>query len=86
MDCGNGLKCASGQCTSRDEQCKSIMGSYTQGTNDTYACDNSNCMLSCASPAFEETCYGLRQNFLDGTPCGSGGTCQNVSNSTCTCV
>jgi hypothetical protein len=54
------------------------MGGYTRGTNDTYACDDSNCMLSCASPAFEDTCYGLRQNFLDGTPCGAGGKCQNV--------
>jgi len=77
-DCGNGLKCASGQCTSRDQQCKTIMGSYTQG-NDTYACDNTNCMLSCASPEFGNTCYGLRQNFLDGTTCVGGGKCQNVS-------
>ncbi|KAL5113251.1 hypothetical protein ACEQ8H_008878 [Pleosporales sp. CAS-2024a] len=75
--CGNGLTCASGQCTSRDQQCKTVMGSYTQG-NDTYACDNSNCMLSCGSPEFGMgTCYGLQQNFLDGTPCTGGGTCQN---------
>jgi len=75
--CGNGLRCASGQCTSRDQQCKTIMGSYTQG-NDTYACDNSNCMLSCASPQFGRgVCYGLQQNFLDGTSCTGGGTCQN---------
>jgi hypothetical protein len=78
-DCGSGLKCASGQCTSRDQQCKTIMGSYTAG-NDTYACDNSNCMLSCASPQFGRgVCYGLQQNFLDGTTCTGGGTCQNVS-------
>ena len=75
--CGSGLTCASGQCTSRDQQCKTVMGSYTQG-NDTYACDNSNCMLSCASPEFgANRCYGLQQNFLDGTPCTGGGTCQN---------
>ncbi|KAH7392663.1 Metallo-peptidase family M12-domain-containing protein [Pyrenochaeta sp. MPI-SDFR-AT-0127] len=78
-DCGNGLSCASGQCTSRDMQCKTVMGSYTQG-NDTYACDNSNCMLSCASPEFgRNVCYGLQQNFLDGTPCTGGGSCNNVS-------
>ena len=77
--CGNGLTCASGQCTSRDMQCKTVMGSYTQG-NDTYACDNSNCMLSCASPQFGRgVCYGLQQNFLDGTACTNGGKCQNVS-------
>ncbi|CAA9960203.1 hypothetical protein CFE70_003648 [Pyrenophora teres f. teres 0-1] len=74
--CGNGLTCASGQCTSRDMQCKTIMGSYTQG-NDTYACDNSNCMLSCASPEFGARCYGLQQNFLDGTSCTGGGKCVN---------
>jgi hypothetical protein len=77
--CGNGLSCASGQCTSRDQQCKTVMGSYTQG-NDTYACDNSNCMLSCASPEFGRgVCYGLQQNFLDGTACTGGGRCNNVS-------
>lgn len=77
--CGNGLQCASGQCTSRDQQCKSLMGSYTQG-NDTYACDSSTCTLSCASPEFGYgVCYSLRQNFLDGTVCGGGGTCRNVS-------
>lgn len=75
-DCGNGLQCASGQCTSRDQQCKNIMGSYTTG-NDTYACDNSNCMLSCASPEFRGGCFGLNQNFLDGTPCVGGGQCSN---------
>ncbi|KAF2272835.1 zincin [Westerdykella ornata] len=78
-DCGNGLRCASGQCTSRDQQCKTVMGSLTQG-NDTYACDSSNCMLSCASPEFGRgVCYGMQQNFLDGTECGAGGKCQNVS-------
>ncbi|KAF1851957.1 ADAM 8 precursor [Cucurbitaria berberidis CBS 394.84] len=75
--CGNGMSCASGQCTSRDMQCKTVMGSYTKG-NDTYACDNSNCMLSCASPQFgSNVCYGLQQNFLDGTPCTAGGRCSN---------
>ena len=77
--CGSGLQCASGQCTSRDQQCKTVMGSYTQG-NDTYACDSINCQLSCASPQFGTgVCYGLQQNFLDGTPCGGGGKCENVS-------
>jgi hypothetical protein len=59
--CGNSsqhLECASGQCTSRDLQCKTLMGSYTSD-NDTYACNS--------------------QNFLDGTPCGGGGKCTNVS-------
>jgi hypothetical protein len=77
--CGDGLKCATGHCTSRDQQCKTLMGSYTQG-NDTYACDSLSCTLSCASPEFGSgVCYGLQQNFLDGTPCGGGGKCSNVS-------
>jgi hypothetical protein len=77
-DCGNGLKCASGQCTSRDQQCRTVMGEFTS-TNETYACDDSNCMLSCASPDFKPrgVCYGLQQNFLDGTPCGLAGKCSN---------
>ncbi|EON64711.1 hypothetical protein W97_03944 [Coniosporium apollinis CBS 100218] len=75
--CGDGLSCASGQCTSRDLQCKTVMGSYTRG-NDTYACDSSSCMLTCASPEFGPgICYGLQQNFLDGTDCAGGGKCQN---------
>ncbi|KZF19946.1 ADAM family of metalloprotease ADM-B [Xylona heveae TC161] len=80
QSCGNKtqkLTCASGQCTSRDQQCKTVMGSYTQ-TNDTYACDNNGCTISCASPEFgPNVCYGLQQNFLDGTLCGGGGHCQN---------
>jgi hypothetical protein len=76
-DCGSGLQCASGQCTSRDQQCKSVMGSYTQG-NDTYACDSSSCVVTCGSPEFgPNVCYSLQQNFLDGTQCSGGGTCQN---------
>ena len=79
QSCGNSLQCASGQCTSRDLQCKTLMGSYTTN-NDTYACNSQDCTLSCASPSFGPgTCYSMQQNFLDGTPCGGGGTCSNVS-------
>ena len=75
QDCGNGLQCASGQCTSRDQQCKTLMGSITTN-NSTYACPSSDCTLSCASP--NGVCYSMQQYFVDGTPCGSG-TCSNVS-------
>lgn len=76
-DCGSGLKCASGQCTSRDLQCRTVMGSFTSD-NDTYACNSQTCQLSCASPDFgRNTCYSMRQNFLDGTDCGGGGHCEN---------
>ena len=80
--CGQGsdrLQCASGQCTSRNQQCKTLMGSYT-AKNDTYACNSQDCSLSCASPEFGPgVCYQMQQNFLDGTTCGGGGKCQNVS-------
>ena len=79
QDCGNGLKCASGQCTSRDKQCQTLMGDMLSG-NQTSACDHGSCTLSCSSPSMGlNRCVGLKQNFLDGTPCGSGGKCQNVS-------
>lgn len=77
--CGNSssLYCASGQCTSRDLQCKSIMGSLTQG-NNTKACSHDGCQVSCSSPEFGfNTCYSMQQNFLDGTSCGGGGRCAN---------
>ncbi|MCJ1267460.1 hypothetical protein MMC22_007345 [Lobaria immixta] len=77
--CGNGTstQCASGQCTSRDQQCKTLMGSLTQN-NDTYACNSQDCTLSCASPEFGYgVCYSMQQNFLDGTVCGGGGKCSN---------
>lgn len=75
--CGSGLQCASGQCTSRDQQCKTLMGSYTSN-NDTYACNSQTCTLSCASPEFgPNTCYSMQQNFLDGTECAGGGHCNN---------
>ncbi|KAI1003726.1 Disintegrin and metalloproteinase domain-containing protein B [Podosphaera aphanis] len=76
--CGDSsLSCASGQCTSRDLQCKTLMGVFTQG-NDTYACSNSGCQISCASPEFgPNVCYSMQQNFLDGTSCQGGGKCAN---------
>ncbi|KAK1761459.1 Disintegrin and metallo proteinase domain-containing protein B [Echria macrotheca] len=76
-DSGANLQCASGQCTSRDQQCKTLMGSLTTN-NDTYSCSSQGCMLSCASPQFgRNTCYTMQQFFLDGTPCEGGGRCSN---------
>lgn len=81
QSCGNSsahTQCASGQCTSRNQQCKTLMGSFTS-KNDTYACNSQDCTLSCASPEFGPgVCYSMQQNFLDGTPCGGGGRCSNV--------
>ncbi|ROW06531.1 hypothetical protein VMCG_04376 [Cytospora schulzeri] len=75
--CGKGLQCASGQCTSRNQQCQSLMGSLTTN-NDTSACDSSSCQISCKSPQFgDNVCYTMSQNFLDGTLCEGGGKCNN---------
>ena len=80
---GEEFECASGQCTSRDHQCRTLMGGFSSSvpggaSNDTFACDSDLCQLSCTSPDFgEDRCFGLQQNFLDGTPCGSGGRCRN---------
>lgn len=72
------LQCASGQCTSRNLQCVNVMGSYTNGNNDTYACDDDSCTLRCGSPAFgQSVCYEMQQNLLDGTVCGGGGHCSS---------
>jgi hypothetical protein len=76
-DSGQGLTCASGQCTSRNQQCKTLIGVRTN-RNDTYACSNRGCLLSCSSPQFgPDMCVALNQNFLDGTPCEGGGKCNN---------
>ncbi|KAI2794943.1 Disintegrin and metalloproteinase domain-containing protein B [Penicillium oxalicum] len=82
MSCGNGLKCASGHCTSRDYQCRSVMGTLLN-TNDTWSCENTvepSCNLVCGvsggvGPWAGGTCVDTMQNFLDGTPCDAGGKC-----------
>ncbi|KAI8099578.1 Metallo-peptidase family M12-domain-containing protein [Halteromyces radiatus] len=78
-DCGNGLQCASGQCTSRDAQCKS-RGS---AMNITRSCGGmtggGSCQMSCADPHGFASCYIFTGYFLDGTPCGVGGACKQGS-------
>ncbi|GJN74318.1 disintegrin-like metalloprotease [Purpureocillium lilacinum] len=75
--CGSGLQCASGQCTSRDLQCKN-MASSLSGMNNTSACPDSGCLLACTSPEMgPNQCVTYNQNFLDGTDCGAGGKCSN---------
>ncbi|KAM3504461.1 hypothetical protein MY10362_003547 [Beauveria mimosiformis] len=74
--CGNGLECASGQCTSRDRQCQVAAGSLTH-SNNTKACRN-DCLMLCESPSFMGgSCAFYNQNFLDGTSCGGGGRCKD---------
>jgi len=82
------LQCAAGICTSRNYQCQTVMGNYRFSNsagqqlpinpNNTYACNSQSCIISCTSPAFgPDVCYGLQQNFLDGTTCAGGGVCSN---------
>ncbi|EPS45017.1 hypothetical protein H072_975 [Dactylellina haptotyla CBS 200.50] len=71
--------CASGHCTSRDNQCRSLIGVLQGIGNDTKACDDVNCQLTCTSPQLGAgVCYGMQQWFVDGTKCGSG-TCRSGS-------
>ncbi|KAH6656306.1 Metallo-peptidase family M12-domain-containing protein [Truncatella angustata] len=74
---GGGLTCASGQCTSRDLQCKTVVGAVTTD-NNTAACNSQSCQLTCSSSRLgPNTCYNMNQYFLDGTPCAGGGKCDN---------
>ncbi|RYO77714.1 hypothetical protein DL766_006980 [Monosporascus sp. MC13-8B] len=78
-DSGAGLTCASGQCTSRDQQCQALIGSLTSN-QDTRACDaqSGSCIVACSSPELgPRACYNMQQYFLDGTPCDGGGSCRN---------
>ncbi|KAG2175963.1 hypothetical protein INT44_000441, partial [Umbelopsis vinacea] len=81
VSCGNSttLKCASGQCTSRDGQCLLRGGRM----NISQACSyNSNtCQMNCLDPTDSSQCVILTGLFLNGTECGYGGYCQG---GTCT--
>lgn len=75
---GNGLACASGQCTSRDLQCASVYDTMAD-QNYTRACQSlrGTCTLTCETSSSSSFCAALDQNFIDGTPCGSSNTCSN---------
>lgn len=77
QSCGGnstGLVCASGQCTSRDLQCQAVINPFTNA-NFTDACDTTACTLTCQSA--QNTCASMQQDFLDGTPCGTSGSCSS---------
>ncbi|TGJ78518.1 hypothetical protein E0Z10_g10246 [Xylaria hypoxylon] len=74
---GGGLKCASGQCTSRDLQCQTLVGVLTNTANLT-ACDGNTCLVRCKSPnAVTGSCEGIQSYFLDGTTCEGNGHCDH---------
>lgn len=72
--CSNGMQCASGQCTSRDAQCKQ-RGSDMKIAR---ACGSASgsCQMICDNPN-GLGCIIFNGFFLDGTPCGIGGTCKD---------
>jgi len=71
-----GLYCASGYCTSRDQQCRT---QTTQRLNFAGACPTttvgSTCHLTCQDGVNPPNCFQLSGVFLDGTHCGNGGVC-----------
>ncbi|GAA6010631.1 hypothetical protein JCM10207_007774 [Rhodosporidiobolus poonsookiae] len=76
--CGDGLSCASGVCTSRDEQCQNAGTSL----NLRSACSQSastGCSIACVDPTRSNSCVILDQSFRDGTSCGYGGRCRDGS-------
>lgn len=79
QSCGDntGLSCASGQCTSRDLQCQTAVDQSTN-SNYTRACERDSCTLSCSYSEYTRSyCASVDQNYLNGTPCNSGGRCSD---------
>ncbi|KAI9594865.1 Metallo-peptidase family M12B Reprolysin-like-domain-containing protein [Syncephalis fuscata] len=78
--CGNSsssLTCASGVCTSRDEQCRQ-RSMPTQPLSH-YCPDSSGvdaCAIVCQDPTQSNRCLILSGQLLDGSECGMGGRCE----------
>jgi len=74
--CGsNGLKCASGVCTSVTKQCQTLGAAL----NLSEACpdmNDSSCRVACKDPSSSGSCKVLQAMLIDGSPCGFGGSCQ----------
>ncbi|KAI9323718.1 Metallo-peptidase family M12-domain-containing protein [Dichotomocladium elegans] len=72
--CSNGRQCASGQCTSRDQQCRE----RGIGMDVTGSCSaaGTSCQVICSTRGGGLSCTGFNGYYVDGTPCGVGGTCQ----------
>ncbi|KAI0706210.1 Metallo-peptidase family M12-domain-containing protein [Cytidiella melzeri] len=75
QSCGsNGLACASGVCTSLNQQCQTVGASM----NLSKACPSKNdmsCQVSCQDPSSSNQCVVLQSPLVDGSPCGYGGMC-----------
>ena len=83
--CGNNtMQCASGVCTSRDEQC--IARGMRLGVTEDCSFQHDSCQISCADPSDPGNCLVLSGVFLDGTECGLASFCkkgQCVSTGAC---
>jgi hypothetical protein len=73
------LSCASGQCTSRSLQCRNTVSSLGSSNNAANCDSYDQCRITCSAPEFGNGCTAYNSNFLDGTPCGAAGRCNNGS-------
>ncbi|KAI8090415.1 Metallo-peptidase family M12-domain-containing protein [Thamnidium elegans] len=73
--CANGMmKCASGICTSRDQQC--MARGLRQNISEQCSFQQDSCLISCTDPKDARNCLMLSGMFLDGTECGLAGFCE----------
>ncbi|KAJ2846713.1 hypothetical protein IWW36_004213 [Coemansia brasiliensis] len=76
--CGAGdLKCASGQCTSRDAQCQARGGSEGLTKRCTLNMAANLCDFQCAHPDNSLACVFMSGSFIDGTECGFHARCKD---------
>ncbi|KAJ2453424.1 hypothetical protein EV183_002281 [Coemansia sp. RSA 2336] len=76
--CGSGdLKCASGQCTSRDAQCQARGGAEGLTKRCTLNMANNLCDFQCAKPGNSLACVFMSGSFIDGTECGFHARCKD---------
>ncbi|KAI7887863.1 Metallo-peptidase family M12-domain-containing protein, partial [Mucor mucedo] len=76
--CANGtMKCASGICTSRDQQC--MARGLRQNISEQCSFQQDSCLISCTDPKDARNCLMLSGMFLDGTECGLAGFCEKGS-------
>lgn len=73
LECGsNELRCASGQCTSRDTQC--LLRGYPLNVTQSCSFNHEECKIACASNTTGK-CVVFNGHFLNGTPCDDVGKC-----------
>ncbi|KAJ2081424.1 hypothetical protein H4R24_002359 [Coemansia sp. RSA 988] len=76
-DSDSGLKCASGQCTSRDAQCVARGGSEGLTRRCTLNMAGDLCDFQCEHPSNKLGCVFMSGSFIDGTDCGFHARCRD---------